>query len=53
MLEVGRASARTAILAELQGLLGEERFEQLSQEGQALTFMQMLEIVLEFLGSDS
>jgi len=42
-------AVRTAILAEVQSLLGEERHTQLSQEGQALTFMQMLVAVREFL----
>jgi predicted ATPase/class 3 adenylate cyclase len=41
---------RTTVLAELRSQLGEERFAQLSQEGQSMTFMQMLETVQELLG---
>jgi hypothetical protein len=41
-------SARIAIESEFQNLLGEERFAQLSQEGQALNFIQVLAIVQEF-----
>ena len=40
---------RTATQAELQNLLGKERYTQLSKEGQALTFMQMVAAVREFL----
>jgi hypothetical protein len=42
-------AARNELLAITQSLLGEERFKQLMQEGQALTFMQMLGTVREFL----
>ena len=42
-------ATRTAILEEIKNLLGEERYAQLSQAGQALTFIQMLAIVQELL----
>jgi predicted ATPase/class 3 adenylate cyclase len=41
---------RTAVLADLRSQLGDKRFTQLSQEGQSMTFMQMLETVQEYLG---
>ena len=50
MLAPFERTARTAVLAEVQSKLGEERFTQLSQEGQSMTFMQMLETVQEYLG---
>jgi tetratricopeptide (TPR) repeat protein len=49
MLSPSERAVRTAIQAEVQSLLGEARYTQLSQEGQALTFMQMLAAVREFL----
>lgn len=53
MLSPSERAARSAILTGLQDLLGEERFTQLTQEGQALTFMHMLAMVKEFLDLDS
>jgi predicted ATPase/class 3 adenylate cyclase/DNA-binding CsgD family transcriptional regulator len=49
MLSPFERAVRTAIQAEVQSLLGEERHRQLSQEGRALTFIQMQAAVREFL----
>jgi hypothetical protein len=49
MLSPSERAVRNATQAEVQSLLREERYSQLSQEGQGLTFMQMLAAVREFL----
>ncbi len=49
MLSPSERAVRTDVQAEVQGLLGEERYKQLGQEGRALTFSQMQAAVGEFL----
>jgi predicted ATPase/class 3 adenylate cyclase len=49
ILSPSERAIRAAIKAEVHSLLGEERYTQLSQEGQSLTFMQMQAAVREFL----
>jgi predicted ATPase/DNA-binding CsgD family transcriptional regulator len=50
MLSPSERAIRTAIQTEMQSLLGEERYQQLSQEGQALTFMQLQAVAQECIG---
>jgi predicted ATPase/class 3 adenylate cyclase len=47
-LSPSERAARTAIVSKIQNQLGDERFMQLSQEGLAMTYTQMLETVREF-----